>query len=230
MINYYRNAARQSPKHVEAQIRPISAPTLVIWGQDVKPALSSGHLRRTRRGMTLDEGRHHDPFGIRHPPAALERVTAGAGLSSGRPSSATSPTLTFVCRHRSLRPGDPCRGDRRRDRRVPHPVDLQRADRGHRRRPVRRDAPHQHLGPRASHPHRRPLPARPVRRLMGGHAVHQGLRRRPAADRGAGTVGLLLARDLLAPPLAVGAGLETDHATPAARTMPVGLRSRHSPE
>jgi len=34
MINYYRNAARQSPKHVEAQIRPISAPTLVIWGQD----------------------------------------------------------------------------------------------------------------------------------------------------------------------------------------------------
>ena len=34
MINYYRNAARQSPKHVEAQIRPISVPTLVIWGQD----------------------------------------------------------------------------------------------------------------------------------------------------------------------------------------------------
>jgi pimeloyl-ACP methyl ester carboxylesterase len=34
MINYCRNAARQSPKHVEAQIRPISAPTLVIWGQD----------------------------------------------------------------------------------------------------------------------------------------------------------------------------------------------------
>jgi len=34
MINYYRNAARQSPKHVEAQIRPISAPTVVISGQD----------------------------------------------------------------------------------------------------------------------------------------------------------------------------------------------------
>ena len=34
MINYYRNAARQSPKHVEAQVRPISAPSLVIWGQD----------------------------------------------------------------------------------------------------------------------------------------------------------------------------------------------------
>jgi pimeloyl-ACP methyl ester carboxylesterase len=33
MINYYRNAARQSPKHVEAQIHPINAPTLVIWGE-----------------------------------------------------------------------------------------------------------------------------------------------------------------------------------------------------
>jgi hypothetical protein len=29
--------------------------------------------------MTLDGGRHHDPFGIRHPPAALERVTAEPG-------------------------------------------------------------------------------------------------------------------------------------------------------
>jgi epoxide hydrolase 4 len=31
MINYYRSSVRQ--KHAEAQIRPISAPTLVIWGQ-----------------------------------------------------------------------------------------------------------------------------------------------------------------------------------------------------
>jgi hypothetical protein len=37
-------------------------------------------------------------------------------------------------------------------------------------------------------------------------------------------LGLVLARDLLAPPLAVGTGLEADHATPAARAMPVGLR------
>jgi hypothetical protein len=43
-------------------------------------------------------------------------------------------------------------------------------------------------------------------------------------------LGLVLSRDLLAPALAVRAGLETDHATPAARAMPVGLRSRHSPE
>ena len=34
MINYYRSSVRQSPKLAEAALRPISAPTLVIWGQD----------------------------------------------------------------------------------------------------------------------------------------------------------------------------------------------------
>jgi epoxide hydrolase 4 len=33
MINYYRASVRQSPKRAEAQLRPIKAPTLVIWGQ-----------------------------------------------------------------------------------------------------------------------------------------------------------------------------------------------------
>jgi pimeloyl-ACP methyl ester carboxylesterase len=33
MINYYRAALRQSPKRAEARLRPIQAPTLVIWGQ-----------------------------------------------------------------------------------------------------------------------------------------------------------------------------------------------------
>jgi pimeloyl-ACP methyl ester carboxylesterase len=33
MINYYRSSVRQSPKDAEAALRPISAPTLVIWGQ-----------------------------------------------------------------------------------------------------------------------------------------------------------------------------------------------------
>ena len=37
-------------------------------------------------------------------------------------------------------------------------------------------------------------------------------------------LGLGLAGDLLAPPLAVRAGLEADYTTPAARTMPMGLR------
>ena len=78
---------------------------------------------------------------------------------------------------------------------------LQRADRGHRQRAVRRGPPHQHRGPRPGHPHRGPVQARPVRRVVGGHAVRQGLRRRaadpvpvhrrrPAADRGAGALHL----------------------------------------
>jgi len=37
-------------------------------------------------------------------------------------------------------------------------------------------------------------------------------------------LGLGLAGDLLAPPLAVRAGLDADHAPPAARAMPMGLR------
>jgi pimeloyl-ACP methyl ester carboxylesterase len=34
MINYYRSSVRQSQKRAEAALRPISAATLVIWGQD----------------------------------------------------------------------------------------------------------------------------------------------------------------------------------------------------
>jgi pimeloyl-ACP methyl ester carboxylesterase len=34
MINYYRASVRQSQKEAAAKLRPISAPTLVIWGQD----------------------------------------------------------------------------------------------------------------------------------------------------------------------------------------------------
>jgi pimeloyl-ACP methyl ester carboxylesterase len=33
MINYYRSSVRQSQKRAEAQLRPLAAPTLVIWGQ-----------------------------------------------------------------------------------------------------------------------------------------------------------------------------------------------------
>jgi epoxide hydrolase 4 len=33
MINYYRASVRESPKEAKADIRPISAPTLVIWGE-----------------------------------------------------------------------------------------------------------------------------------------------------------------------------------------------------
>jgi len=33
MINYYRSSVRTSPKKSEAALRPIKAPTLVIWGE-----------------------------------------------------------------------------------------------------------------------------------------------------------------------------------------------------
>lgn len=33
MINYYRSSVRQNQKKAEAALRPIQAPTLVIWGQ-----------------------------------------------------------------------------------------------------------------------------------------------------------------------------------------------------
>jgi hypothetical protein len=33
MINYYRSSVRTSPGRAEAALRPIEAPTLVIWGQ-----------------------------------------------------------------------------------------------------------------------------------------------------------------------------------------------------
>jgi pimeloyl-ACP methyl ester carboxylesterase len=33
MINYYRSSVRQSQKRAEAELQPIKAPTLVIWGQ-----------------------------------------------------------------------------------------------------------------------------------------------------------------------------------------------------
>ena len=35
MINYYRASVRQSQKEAVAKLRPISAPTLVIWGKAI---------------------------------------------------------------------------------------------------------------------------------------------------------------------------------------------------
>jgi pimeloyl-ACP methyl ester carboxylesterase len=34
MINYYRSSVRTPPKKAEAALRVITAPTLVIWGED----------------------------------------------------------------------------------------------------------------------------------------------------------------------------------------------------
>jgi epoxide hydrolase 4 len=49
MINYYRASVRESPKKAEEEILPISAPTLVIWGQ------RDGYL-----GPELAEPDHND--------------------------------------------------------------------------------------------------------------------------------------------------------------------------
>jgi hypothetical protein len=56
---------------------------------------------------------------------------------------------------------------------------------------------------------------------VGDHAVVQLIVQLRELDP---DLGLVPARDLLAPPLAIRAGLEADHAAPAARAMPVGLR------
>jgi epoxide hydrolase 4 len=69
MINYYRAAVRQSPKSPAAQIRPIAAPTLVIWGQRDRylgPMLAEPHredvpnLDRVERLPNASHWVHHD--------------------------------------------------------------------------------------------------------------------------------------------------------------------------
>jgi len=69
MINYYRSSVRQSPKRAEAALRPLSAPTLVIWGQDDRylgPELAEPdhddvpNLDRVERLPDASHWVHHD--------------------------------------------------------------------------------------------------------------------------------------------------------------------------
>jgi pimeloyl-ACP methyl ester carboxylesterase len=69
MINYYRASVRQSPKRAEAQLRPISARTLVIWGQNDRylgPELAEPdrddvpNLERVERLPDASHWVHHD--------------------------------------------------------------------------------------------------------------------------------------------------------------------------
>jgi epoxide hydrolase 4 len=69
MINYYRAAVRQSSKSPAAQIRPIAAPTLVIWGERDRylgPMLAEPHredvpnLERVVRLPNASHWVHHD--------------------------------------------------------------------------------------------------------------------------------------------------------------------------
>jgi pimeloyl-ACP methyl ester carboxylesterase len=68
-INYYRSSVRTSPKTAEAQIRPVSAPTLVIWGEQDRYLGSElaepGHddvpnLDRVERLPDASHWVHHD--------------------------------------------------------------------------------------------------------------------------------------------------------------------------
>ncbi len=75
MINYYRSSVRQNQKKAEAALRPISAPTLVIWGERdryLTPELAEPdhddvpNLDRVERLPDASHWVHHD---------AAERVT-----------------------------------------------------------------------------------------------------------------------------------------------------------
>jgi pimeloyl-ACP methyl ester carboxylesterase len=69
MINYYRSSVRTPPKRAEAALRPISAPTLVIWGQRdryLEPELAEPdhddvpNLDRVERLPDASHWVHHD--------------------------------------------------------------------------------------------------------------------------------------------------------------------------
>ncbi len=69
MINYYRSSVRQSQKRAQEALRPIEAPTLVIWGQDDRylgPELAEPdqndvpNLDRVERVPDASHWVHHD--------------------------------------------------------------------------------------------------------------------------------------------------------------------------
>ncbi len=69
MMNYYRASVRQPPKRANAQLHPVSAPTLVIWGQRDRylgPELAEPdrkdvpHLEGVERLPNASHWVHHD--------------------------------------------------------------------------------------------------------------------------------------------------------------------------
>ena len=85
MINYYRSSVRTPPKRAEAALRPVEAPTLVIWGE-----------RDQYLGPELAEPDHDDVPNLDRVRAAARRLALGAPRR-GRARHATA--------HRVLRPG-----------------------------------------------------------------------------------------------------------------------------
>jgi pimeloyl-ACP methyl ester carboxylesterase len=69
MLNYYRSSVRTPPKRAEAALRPITAPTMVIWGENDRylgPELAEPehedvpHLDRVERLPDASHWVHHD--------------------------------------------------------------------------------------------------------------------------------------------------------------------------
>ena len=84
MINYYRSSVRTPPKQADAAIRPIPAPTLVIWGE-----------RDRYLGAELAEPDHTDVPGLDR----VERLARRLTLGPPRRSRPRHPAA-----HRLLRP------------------------------------------------------------------------------------------------------------------------------
>ena len=65
MINYYRASVRQSQKEAVAKLRPISAPTLVIWGARLLPRLRPRRAQQRSRSQPRPRGtpRRRVPLG-----------------------------------------------------------------------------------------------------------------------------------------------------------------------
>ena len=87
MINYYRSSVRPPQKKAEAALRPIKAPTLVIWGQRdhyLGPELAEPdrddvpNLDRVQRLPDASHWVHHDE---------AARVPSCSSTSSPRPTS-----------------------------------------------------------------------------------------------------------------------------------------------
>jgi pimeloyl-ACP methyl ester carboxylesterase len=92
MIDYYRAAVRLSSK--QGELRPISAPTMVIWGQGDRylgPQLAEPHhedvpnLERVERLPDASHWVHHDEA-ERVNGLLVEFLARGRGSQNGRPS------------------------------------------------------------------------------------------------------------------------------------------------
>jgi len=81
MINYYRASVRQSQKEAAAKLRPISAPTLVIWGQE------DGYLGR---GVVANPGK-------RNAVKLLSRVRPSARSARFCTQNSHGQSLVYSC-------------------------------------------------------------------------------------------------------------------------------------